>query len=87
MHDALFANRDRLSRKTIMDLATNLGLDMKRFTADLDSPEIKKTVVRDVADGDKAGVEGTPTLFINGQRYNGSLELGAIKPVLEAKLK
>jgi protein-disulfide isomerase len=87
MHDALFANRERLSRKTILDLATGLGLDMKRFTADLDSAEIKKAVARDVGDGDKAGVEATPTVFINGQRYNGSLELGALKPVLEGKLK
>jgi protein-disulfide isomerase len=87
MHDALFANRDKLSRKTILDLATGLGLDMKRFTADLDSPEIKKTIARDIGDGDHAGVEATPTIFIDGQRYNGSLALEAIKPVLEAELK
>ncbi|HLK63173.1 MAG TPA: thioredoxin domain-containing protein [Bryobacteraceae bacterium] len=87
MHDALFANRERLSRRTILELAGGLGLDMKKFTADLDSPETKKTVARDVADGDKAGVEGTPTVFINGQRYNGSLELPAIKKVLDDKLK
>jgi len=87
MHDALFANRPRLSRKTIMELAEGLGLDMKRFTADLDSPEIKKAVERDMTDGDNVGVDGTPTIFINGQRYNGSLELGAIKPVLDGKLK
>jgi protein-disulfide isomerase len=87
MHDALFANRTRLSRQTILELATGLALDMKRFTADLDSPETKKAVARDVADGDKSGVEATPTIFIDGQRYNGSLELGAIKPVIEAELK
>jgi len=87
MHDALFANRDRLSRKTILDLATGLGLDMKRFTADLDSPDTKKAVARDIDDGDKAGVEATPTVFIDGRRYNGSLELSAMKPVLEAELK
>ena len=87
MHDALFANRTRLSRNTFLELATGLGLDMKRFTADLDSPEIKKAVARDIGDGDKAGVEATPTVFVNGQRYNGSLELGAMKPILDAKLK
>ena len=87
MHDALFANRERLSRRTILELAESLGLDIKRFTADLDSAEIKKAVAKDVADGDRAGVEATPTVFINGQRYNGSLEMGAIKPVLDAQLK
>jgi protein-disulfide isomerase len=87
MHDALFAHRTTLSRKTILDIAPGLGLDMKRFTADLDSPETRKAVARDIGDGDKAGVEATPTVFIDGQRYNGSLELGAIKPVLDAQLK
>jgi protein-disulfide isomerase len=87
MHYALFANRDKLSRKTILDLATGLGLDMKRFTADLDSVEIKKAVARDVADGDRAGVDSTPTVFIDGQHYNGSLALEAVKPIIEAELK
>ena len=53
--------------------ARDIGLDMKRFTADLDSDAIKKAVLRDQADGDKAGVEGTPTVFVNGQKYNGDL--------------
>ena len=38
-------------------------------------------------DGDKAGVEGTPTVFINGQHYNGSLELEPMRAVIEAELK
>ena len=87
MHYALFANRDKLSRKTIMDLATGLGLDLKRFGADLDSPEIKKVVARDTEDGEHIGVDSTPTLFINGQRYNGSLAFDAIKPVIDGELK
>jgi protein-disulfide isomerase len=87
MHDALFANRDRLSRSGILLLASSLNLDMKRFTADMDSPETKRLVTRDIDDGDRAGVEGTPTIFIDGQRYNGSLDLEALKPVLEAELK
>jgi protein-disulfide isomerase len=60
---------------------------MLRFMADLDSDAIKKTVLRDQADGDKAGVEGTPTVFVNGQRYNGDLAPDAFKPVIEGELK
>ena len=70
-----------------MAIAGQVGLDLKRFTADLDSADVKKTVERDVADGDQAGVEGTPTIFIDGRRYNGSLALDAIRPVLESELK
>src|SRR5690242_7233382 len=86
MHDALFASRRDLSRPTILAIAGKTGLDMKRFTADLDSAETKKTVARDVEDGDKAGVEGTPSVYINGQKYNGSLELDAIRKVIDEEL-
>ena len=87
MHDALFAHRQDLSRSSVLAIAKGLGLDMKRFEADLDSPQTKQTVVRDIQDGDRAGVEGTPTLFINGQRYNGAIALDALRPVLDAQLK
>ena len=87
MHDVMFANRPKLGRQSILAWAKEMGLDMKRFTADLDSDAIKKAVGRDRADGDKAGVEGTPTVFLNGQRYNGDLVPEAIKPVIEGELK
>jgi protein-disulfide isomerase len=87
LHDALFANRGSLSRQAILALAAGLGLDLKRLESDLDSPEIKQAVARDIEDGDRAGVEGTPTLFINGRRYNGAITLEALKPVLDAELQ
>ena len=87
MHDVMFANRPKLSRQSILAWAKEIGLDMNRFTADLDSDAIRKTVLRDQADGDKAGVEGTPTVFLNGQKYNGDLAPDAIKPVIEGELE
>ena len=87
MHDVLFANRPKLSRQWILTWAKDIGLDMKRFTADLDSEAIRKAVLRDQADGDTAGVEGTPTVFINGQKYNGNLAPDAIKYVIDGELK
>jgi protein-disulfide isomerase len=87
MHNVMFANRPKLSRQSILAWAKEIGLDMKRFTADLDSDAIRKTVLRDHSDGDKAGVEGTPTVFLNGQKYNGDLAPDAIKPVIDGELK
>jgi protein-disulfide isomerase len=87
LHDALFANRQNLSKPAITAMASKLGLDMKRFEADWSSKETAAVIARDVQDGDRAGVEGTPTVFINGKRYHGPLAPEGIKPVLEAELK
>jgi protein-disulfide isomerase len=87
LHDLMFANRSKLSRQSILGWAKDIGVDMKRFVADMDSPDTRKTVLRDQADGDKAGVEGTPTFFINGQKYNGDLAPESLKPVIDGELK
>src|SRR5271157_1042532 len=87
MHDALFAHRRELSRPVILTLARIAGLDMQRFQADLDSAETRKVVARDIEDGDRAGVDGTPSIFINGRKYNGSLDLPDIRPVIGEQLK
>ena len=87
MHDAMFAHRRDLSRGGILSAARTVGLDMKRFESDLDSAQTKKTVARDTADGDRAGVEGTPSVFIDGKKYNGSLNLPAISGIIDAELK
>ena len=87
LHDAMYSTQDDLSRKSIMASAKKVGLDMKRFEEDIDSTEVRESVVRDVQDGNKAGVEGTPTIFINGQKYNGAINLSILKPILDAELK
>jgi protein-disulfide isomerase len=71
----------------MLALARTAGLDMQRFEADLDSAETRKTIARDMQDGDRAGVEGTPSIFINGRKYNGSLDLPAMRAVIDEELK
>jgi protein-disulfide isomerase len=87
MYDSLFQIHDALSRPNILYVAKANGLDMNRFETDLDSTDVRETVIRDIQDGDRAGVEGTPTIFINGQRYNGPIEMSALKPILDSQLK
>jgi protein-disulfide isomerase len=83
----MFADRTHLSRKTILAMAGSIGLDTRRFEQDWDSAAIKQAVANDQTEGDKAGVEATPTVFIDGQKYNGDLDLDAIRPIIDAKLK
>jgi protein-disulfide isomerase len=87
MHDAMFAHPGDLSRRAILAMAQQNGLEMKRFEEDIDSTAVREAVVRDVQDGNRAGVEGTPTLFVNGQRYNGPISSDALKPVIDGELK
>src|ERR1700728_1117714 len=87
MYDLLFKNFQRLSRENVMLLAKQLGLDVDKFKADIDSRKFKGVVDKDLADGEAAGVYGTPAFYINGKKYNGELSLAALKPILAAELK
>ena len=87
LHDAMFADRTHLSRQTILAMAGKAGLDIDRFQQDWDSRAIKQALAREQAEGDQIGVEATPTIFIDGQKYNGDLDLNALGPIIERELK
>lgn len=87
MHDKLYVEFRRLGRANILGWAKDLGLDPVRFQADLDSPATQAIIQRDMHDGMRAGVQGTPTVFVNGKKYQGSLNLDAFRTVIDAELK
>ncbi len=67
MHDELYKAGRNLSPETIKGIAEKIGLDMKKFDADRNSPEVKKQIDDELALGQKVDVRGTPSLFINGK--------------------
>jgi protein-disulfide isomerase len=71
MHDLLFRNQQQLEPADLRRFALRLGLDLERFESDLADPEIKARVERDLESGEQSGVDGTPSLFIDGLRYRG----------------
>jgi protein-disulfide isomerase len=87
IHDALFASRDNLSRDNILAIASQNGLDVPRFTSDMNSSTVRDTVARDIRDGEQAGVEGTPTIFINGRKFNGPIDVSVLQPLIDDQLK
>ena len=87
MHNELFAHARQLNRANILVWAKAIGLDMDKFTADLDSKKFAKTIEKDTSDGEAAGVMGTPAFFINGKLFNAPMELAVVKPILDAELK
>jgi len=69
MHNALFEHTDSHKRAGVMELARKIGLNMAKFQVDYDSAESE--VKTQQKEGDKAGVDGTPTIFFAGRRYEG----------------
>ena len=86
MHDALFATAQDLSPANIQAAAKKIGLDMVRFNRDLKDPALRKRLYKDMADARKAGVSGTPTLFINGHRVR-NRSPQAIQAMIDNELK
>lgn len=72
MHDLLFANQAALKRADLVGYAKRLGLNPERFGQDLDGDAGKARIAADQAQGAKAGVNGTPTFFVNGKQYTGA---------------
>jgi protein-disulfide isomerase len=83
MHDQLFEHQDELGAALITTLGKRLHLDMNRFEDDLVSRRFRERVRRDFMGGVRSGVNGTPTFFIDGERYDGVLD----EPSLEAALR
>lgn len=67
-HDKLFETNESLKPPTFKKLAEELGLDLEKFQKDYKSMATRKHVAQDMKDGQKAGVRGTPTLFVNGRK-------------------
>jgi protein-disulfide isomerase len=82
----LFTNQKALEVDKLKEYASQLGLDRKKFDAALDSGRFSGKVKRDMADGDKIGVDSTPSVFINGKRARERTR-DAMKAAIEAALK
>ena len=64
MHGRLFANQKAMSPKDLSDHAQALALEMSKFQQCLDSGKHAAKIRKDLADGQKAGVQGTPSFFL-----------------------
>jgi protein-disulfide isomerase len=78
MHDLLFERQDRLTDVALTAYADRLGLDGSRVVGEAAQPFGDK-VEADFATALDAGVSGTPTLFVNGRRYAGRVEIAALR--------
>jgi len=83
-HDALYAAQPKLSREALLEVARDLGLDAERLAAELDAGAHRDRVARDLASAEASGATGTPTFFVNGERFYGAYDASSLVEALQA---
>lgn len=83
MHDMIFENQNALEDENLLFYAQKLNLNVDQFKKDMFSEEIEKKVENDFKSGVRSGVNGTPTLYINGKRFDEPCEVDIIIRAIE----
>lgn len=87
MHNLLFAEQDSLDPEGLKKKASQLNLDRKAFDECLDSGACSNDVDRDLIDGSRAGVSGTPAFFVNGRPLEVKLSYESIRALVVEELE
>jgi protein-disulfide isomerase len=83
MHDLLFEQQDSLTPDIIPVWAKKIGLDLEQFGNDIRQGVVAKRIKEDRQSGIRSGVNGTPTFYINGTRYDGPNDYESLLEALE----
>lgn len=78
MMELVYQDNARLDRDSLCRSAKKAGVNLKQFARELDEEVYRDRVRADYLSGVRAGVIGTPTLFINGEKYTGAYEFDAL---------
>lgn len=71
MHDSIFENQQHLSESFLAGLAEKLNLNVPQYKKDIESVEVAEKVDADFESGIISGVNGTPSFYVNGQKFDG----------------
>jgi protein-disulfide isomerase len=83
-HDALFQAQPKLSRETMLEVGSDLGLDADRMAAEMDSGEYWPRIERDLDSAARSGATGTPSFYVNGVHFFGAYDARSLADALEA---
>ncbi len=86
MHDYLYTHQGNLEQADLIHYAEVLGLDVGRFRRELEEHVYEEKVREDFISGVRSGVNGTPSFFINGERYDGAWDLDSLIEAIEKPL-
>lgn len=86
MHEFLLEHQEALDLSHLLDYAAQLELDLEQFKQDLEEHTFAERVKDDFHGGVRSGVNGTPSFFINGTRYDGAWDLESLIDAVEKPL-
>lgn len=89
MHDRLFGRHEwaqtgKNPRSLFRDFAKGIGLDLDKYDACMDGQRYAGRIQASLQDGEAAGVQGTPTFFVNGKRFGGNATSDAFKALVDS---
>lgn len=87
MHDLIYENQENLGMPLLIELTQTLGLPIKDLETALENGTFDAKIQKDFMSGVRSGVNGTPTLFINDQRYNGNVEYNELIAAIYSLLR
>jgi protein-disulfide isomerase len=87
MHDLMFANQSQLSEQKYEEWAKQLGLNLAKWKADKDSPQIASAITKDATYGQSVGADGTPSFFLNGKAITGAMPFETFNAVIDEQIK
>ncbi len=85
-HDLLFKDFNRLNAQKVKEIAQQLNLDREKFDKDQQDAQIRALINRDMSEGNRVGVRGTPTVFINGRLLR-NRSMAGFQNLIEKSLK
>jgi len=86
MMQIIFENQQNIKEENLLQYAKEIGLNMKKFEQDWKSKEVKDIIQRDMDDAKKAGVNATPTFFINNQMIVGAEPFDKFDSIIKKEL-
>ena len=86
MHDIMLKNSPKLDRDSLIRYAGDIGLNIKKFTSDLDNMKHKELIEKDEELAISMDLYNTPTFFINGRKVIGNRPYEYLKKIIEEEL-
>jgi len=86
MHDAMFTDQSKLEVADLKDKAAKLSLNTVTFNACLDSSKYASNIKNEILEGAKVGVNGTPSMFVNGRFLSGDQPYDDLAKMIDEEL-